>query len=218
MTAGRCSAPVCHLFCLVWAFLSETPEVFTPSSQDFVRHRGWAARSAAGGCRQAAGDEEPFTRSSDPNLAYLSAGTKVYNLCHGLNEAWGQAAAQLLSQSQRRQRKKLPQLLLLGGSAGDRDPVSNVSQGGPDLFWPPSCACRLPAANITQFSARWLESNLLSSAPAAALRPLPVFTTHLGRDLCRKAPGAAPPLPSCCLSQHGCSLQDGFEGLGKGHG
>lgn len=98
MTAGRCSAPVCHLFCLVWAFLSETPEVFTPSSQDFVRHRGWAARSAAGGCRQAAGDEEPFTRSSDPNLAYLSAGTKVYNLCHGLNEAW---ARQRLSSSPR---------------------------------------------------------------------------------------------------------------------
>lgn len=183
-----------------------------------MRHRGWAARSAAGGCRQAAGDEEPFTRSSDPNLAYLSAGTKVYNLCHGLNEAW---ARQRLSSSPRARGgkgKSSRSFCSWVGRLEMETPVPSVSQGGPDLFWPPACARRLPAANITQLSARWLESNLLSSVPAAALRPLPVFTTHLGRDLCRKAPGAAPSLPSCCLSQHGCSLQDGFEGLGKGHG
>nr|XP_009939726.1 PREDICTED: transmembrane protein 11, mitochondrial [Opisthocomus hoazin] len=44
-------------------------------------------RAAAGGCSQAERAKAPFIWSLNLDPAYLSAGTKVYNLCHGLNEA-----------------------------------------------------------------------------------------------------------------------------------
>lgn len=111
--AGCCLASVYPLLLPHTGFTGLDLQRFSPRAVGILQCPGLGCMGTAvtgSASSQAEVDKEPFTWRSDPNLVYLSAGTKVYNLCHRLNESW---AKQWLSpfpepaQSPSRQRQKI---------------------------------------------------------------------------------------------------------------
>jgi len=170
VTARHCLAPACCLSCLAQARqgLSKIPEHLPLSSWDSVVSQGWAVvgemamsacqpRAAAGGCSQAERAKAPFIWSLNLDPAYLSAGTKVYNLCHGLNEALAKRQLSPLPEPSAKSaeaKARAPAACSPLGSVGDGDPVPDLSQGGPELFLTGTSSRRSPAACLCLWAAR----------------------------------------------------------------
>lgn len=171
-------------------------------------------------------DMESLSPGDQTQTLLSSAGTKVYNLCHGVTEALGERQLSPFpepsTKSMAAKAKTHAKSSLLVGVARDGDPVPGfqleLSLATSSRGTLAACPCFWAAHHQHSTALSGFQNSQPPSLPCTlqAVTPLPVPTTcargqsHLHLVLLRKgfklSPASASFLPSCCLFYPGCDL------------